>query len=120
MPASLSSSASRESSAPRSVLIAYAAPAVATSFVFTAVSLYLLKFSTDVLLLAPATIGLIFAVGRFWDAFTDPIVGHLSDRTRSRLGRRRPWLLAAALPVAGAYLAIWSPPPGVAESQLAL
>ncbi|MBW2312807.1 MAG: MFS transporter [Deltaproteobacteria bacterium] len=118
MPAS--SSASRERSAPRSVLIAYAAPAVATSFVFTAVSLYLLKFSTDVLLLAPATIGLIFAVGRFWDAFTDPIVGHLSDRTRSRLGRRRPWLLAAALPVAGAYLAIWSPPAGVEEGQLAL
>jgi GPH family glycoside/pentoside/hexuronide:cation symporter len=105
---------------PRSVLAAYAAPAVATSFVFTAVSLYLLKFSTDVLLIAPATVGVIFAVGRFWDALTDPVVGHLSDRTRSRLGRRRPWLLGAALPVAAAYFAIWAPPPAVPASQLAL
>lgn len=104
------SSDARPSRAPLSVLLAYAAPAVAISFVFTAVSLYLLKFSTDVLLIAPATVGLIFAVGRFWDALTDPVVGHLSDRTRTPLGRRRPWLLASALPVAVAYVAIWSPP----------
>jgi len=109
-----------EPAVPRSVLVAYAAPAVATSFVFTAVSLYLLKFSTDVLLIAPATVGLLFAVGRFWDAFTDPVVGHLSDRTRSRLGRRRPWLLGSALPVAVAYLAIWSPPAAAAEGWLSL
>jgi GPH family glycoside/pentoside/hexuronide:cation symporter len=63
---------------------------------------------------------LFFAIGRFWDAFTDPIVGHLSDRTRTRLGRRRPWLLAAALPVSAAYLAIWSPPAALEASQLAL
>ena len=43
----------------RAVLIAYAAPALASSFLFTAVSLYLLKFSTDVLLIAPATVGLM-------------------------------------------------------------
>lgn len=106
--------------APRSTLVAYAAPAISTSFVFTAVSLYLLKFSTDVLLLAPATVGLIFAIGRFWDAFTDPIVGHLSDRTKTRLGRRRPWLLASALPVALAYFAIWSPPAFLSDAQLSL
>lgn len=103
---------------PRAVLVAYAAPSVALSFVFTAVSLYLLKFSTDVLLIAPACVGLIFAVGRFWDAFTDPVVGHLSDRTRSSLGRRRPWLLASALPVAITYTAIWSPPEGLPGEQL--
>lgn len=105
---------------PSAVLFAYAAPAVASSFVFTAVSLYLLKYSTDVLLIAPATVGLIFAIGRFWDAVTDPVVGHLSDRTRSRLGRRRPWLLASTLPVAGAYFAVWSPPVGLAETELTL
>jgi sugar (glycoside-pentoside-hexuronide) transporter len=104
--------------APRAVLVAYGAPAVALSFVFTAVSLYLLKFSTDVLLMAPATVGMIFAIGRFWDALTDPIVGRLSDRTRTRLGRRRPWLLASALPVALAYAAIWSPPEGLASDWL--
>ena len=107
-------------SARPAVLLAYAAPAVASSFLFTAVSLYLLKFSTDVLLVAPASVGLIFAVGRFWDAFTDPVVGQLSDRTRTRLGRRRPWLLGSALPVAATYLAVWSPPAGLPEAQLVL
>lgn len=44
-----------------------------------------------------ATIGLIFFLGRFWDVATDPIVGSLSDRTRSRFGRRRPWIAAGGL-----------------------
>jgi GPH family glycoside/pentoside/hexuronide:cation symporter len=99
--------------------VAYAAPALASSFLFTAVSLYLLKYSTDVLLLAPATVGLIFAVGRVWDALTDPVVGQWSDRTRSKHGRRRPWLVASALPVAVAYVAVWSPPSGLEGSALA-
>lgn len=106
--------------APRAVLIAYAAPALSSSFLFTAVSLYLLKFSTDVLLMAPATMGLLFGISRFWDAVTDPLVGHLSDRTNTRWGRRRPWLLASAIPVALAYFAVWAPPEGLVGTSLTL
>lgn len=106
--------------APRSVLVAYAAPALSSSFLFTAVSLYLLKYSTDVLLMAPATMGLLFGISRFWDAVTDPLVGHLSDRTDTRWGRRRPWLLASAIPVAVAYYAVWAPPPELEGSALTL
>jgi GPH family glycoside/pentoside/hexuronide:cation symporter len=95
---------------PRGVMLAYAAPGLATSFLFTALSLYLLKFSTDVLLMAPATVGVIFGLARFWDAVADPMVGYLSDRTRTRWGRRRPWLVAAVVPVAFSYYAVWSPP----------
>ncbi|MET3711590.1 hypothetical protein ABIC65_002299 [Sphingomonas trueperi] len=47
--------------------------------------------------LSLATIGLIFFLGRFWDVAADPIVGVLSDRTRSRFGRRRPWIAAGGL-----------------------
>jgi len=47
--------------------------------------------------LSLATIGLIFFIGRFWDVAADPIVGALSDRTRSRFGRRRPWIAAGGL-----------------------
>jgi len=41
---------------------------------------------------------------------SDPLVGHLSDRTRSRLGRRRPWMLASLLPIFATLLMLWSPP----------
>ena len=41
-------------------------------------------------------LGVILIIPRLWDALSDPIVGHLSDNTRSRFGRRRPWLLAGA------------------------
>jgi GPH family glycoside/pentoside/hexuronide:cation symporter len=109
-----------EQRAPRHVLVAYAAPALSSSFLFTAVSPYLLKYSTDVLLMAPATMGLLFGFSRFWDALTDPLVGHLSDRTHSRWGRRRPWLVASALPVALAYYAIWAPPESLVGDGLTL
>lgn len=47
--------------------------------------------------LSLGVIGLIFLLGRLWDAVTDPVVGALSDRTRSRHGRRKPWIAAGAL-----------------------
>ncbi|MAT83729.1 MAG: hypothetical protein CMQ43_01710 [Gammaproteobacteria bacterium] len=71
---------------------------------------YLMKFATDVLLIAPATMGLLLAAARLWDGVTDPLVGYLSDRTRSRLGRRRIWLYGSALPIAVGVVMIWSPP----------
>jgi GPH family glycoside/pentoside/hexuronide:cation symporter len=103
---------------PRSVLVAYAMPSLTASLLFGAVSMYLLKFSTDVLLIPPATVGLIFGLSRLWDAVTDPVVGHLSDRTHTRLGRRRPWILASALPVGLAYVALWSPPESLSSVGL--
>ena len=44
------------------------------------------------------------------DAFIDPAIGTLSDRTRSRWGRRHPWLYASALPIALGWIALWNPP----------
>jgi GPH family glycoside/pentoside/hexuronide:cation symporter len=112
--------AGHERREPHSVLFAYAAPGFASSFLFTAVSLYLLKYSTDVLLMAPATVGLLFAVARFWDAVTDPLMGFISDRTRTRWGRRRPWLLVSVFPVALTYYAIWAPPVSLEGTDLTL
>ncbi len=76
---------------------------------FLLIGLYLMKFSTDVLLIAPATMGTIFGLSRIWDAISDPVAGYMSDRTRSRMGRRRPWIAASMLPVAAFYLMAWSP-----------
>ncbi len=82
------------------------------------VQVYFLNYATDVLLVAPAVVGGLFAIGRLWDAVTDPIVGFLSDRTRTRLGRRRPWMLAA-LPLLMAFFAmLWMPPATLAGGRL--
>ena len=45
-----------------------------------------MKFSTDVLLIAPAVMGAIFSISRIWDAISDPIAGYLSDRTTFKFG----------------------------------
>ena len=63
---------------------------------FTVVSFHLLIFFTDTVGLSPALTGLAFTISRLWDALTDPLMGMISDRTRTRWGRRRPYLLAGA------------------------
>ena len=95
---------------PRGVILAYAVPRIAFGIMGTLFVVYFMKFATDVLLIAPAVIGTILAIGRLWDGITDPIIGYLSDRTRSRIGRRRLWLFCAAVPMALSLIGIWSPP----------
>ena len=95
---------------PLSQIVAYALPMAGFSAATMTLSLYLLKYSADVLLIPPAAMGLIFMVGRVWDAVTDPLAGQLSDRTSTRWGRRRPWMMAAALPIFITLVMIWAPP----------
>jgi GPH family glycoside/pentoside/hexuronide:cation symporter len=104
----------------RARLISFSAPGIGVGFIWGLVSLYFLKFSTDVLLIAPATIGVMLGLSRIWDGVTDPLVGIWSDRTPTRWGRRRPWLLGSALPVAVFFVALWSPPAGLSGTGLVL
>lgn len=101
-------------------LVTYSLPSAAMGFMGLLVAIYLLKFATDVLLIPPATMGLLFGLSRLWDAVSDPICGYASDRTTSRHGRRRPWILAGVLPMAGAFVMLWSPPPACQGTALAL
>ncbi|QUD90125.1 MFS transporter [Phenylobacterium montanum] len=64
-------------------------------------------------------VGLVFMVGRLWDAAADPLVGVLSDRTRTRFGRRRPWIAAGAVLFALASIALFSPPARPSPTYLA-
>lgn len=93
-----------------SVIWSFTLSRVAFSIMGVMFSVYLMKYATDVLLIAPATMGILIAAARLWDGVTDPLVGYLSDRTRSRIGRRRIWLYASALPMAIGVVMIWSPP----------
>lgn len=88
----------------------YTLPRVAMGIMATLFGVYLMKFSTDVLLIAPAAMGTLIAASRIWDGFSDPMVGYLSDRTRSPLGRRRSWLFYSAVPMGVGLIMIWSPP----------
>ncbi len=90
-------------------LLNYGLPAFGLSIMFLAQTVYLPKFYTDSLMLKAHIFGFAFLVGKIWDAVTDPFVGYISDGTRSRWGRRRPYFLISALPLAIIFFFIWSP-----------
>lgn len=71
---------------------------------------FLLLFYNQVVGLEAATVGLVIMAALILDAFIDPAIGALSDRTRSRWGRRHPWLYFSALPIALGWIALWNPP----------
>jgi GPH family glycoside/pentoside/hexuronide:cation symporter len=84
----------------------------------TVVPFWYLYFLTDVAKLDPALAGLSILLGKIWDAVNDPLVGALSDRTRTRWGRRRPFLLFGSLPFGATFALLWIVPP--IESQVLL
>ncbi|MBQ62475.1 MAG: hypothetical protein CMQ19_10425 [Gammaproteobacteria bacterium] len=102
----------------RGTIGAYGAPAIGVGYMYLLINLYIMKFSTDVLLIAPAVMGIIFGVSRVWDAISDPLVGYLSDRTMHGMGRRRIWLLAGILPIGLTFVMVFSPPEGLSGSWL--
>lgn len=64
----------------------------------------------------PASVGGVLALGRLWDAFTDPFVGHWTDRARSRWGRRKPFLFVGSILTGFFFAAMWFLPRGWSES----
>lgn len=69
----------------------------------------------DTLGLDPILIGWVIGLSRIWDALTDPLMGSLTDNTRSRWGRRRPWIGLGALLCAVSFAAIWWFPQGQSQ-----
>jgi GPH family glycoside/pentoside/hexuronide:cation symporter len=67
-------------------------------------------FMVTVVGMPPGLVAIIFIVGRSWDFINDPIIGHLSDRTRTRWGRRRPFLLFGAIPFGLSFALLWLGP----------
>jgi glycoside/pentoside/hexuronide:cation symporter, GPH family len=89
----------------------YGSGELGISLTNTIFSVYLALYLTDVVGLEPGVAAAAFFVGSTWDYVNDPIVGYLSDRTRTRWGRRRPFLLFGALPFALAFSLLWWRPP---------
>ena len=79
---------------------------------------FLVFYYNQVLGIPAATVGFAILAASIFDAVTDPIVGALSDRTRSSLGRRHPYMLASAIPLGLVFYAVWVPPSGLGADAL--
>ena len=78
--------------------IAYGLGDTASNIVFQSVMLFLSFFYTDIFGISPAIVGTLFLVVRIFDAVTDPLMGAMTDRTQTKYGKFRPYLLWLALP----------------------
>jgi GPH family glycoside/pentoside/hexuronide:cation symporter len=85
--------------------------------VIAATGFFLLFFYTDVALVPPALASTALLAGKLWDTVNDPLMGWISDRTRSRFGRRRVFLLFGAVPFALATACLWVMPSGLNPLQ---
>ncbi len=103
---------------PRRTKIIYGAGDTGFSICGTIIGVLFAIYLTDVVGLQPGLAAAAVFVGRTWDYVNDPLMGYLSDRTRSRWGRRRPFLLFGFLPFALAFALLWWKPP--IPSQLGL
>jgi GPH family glycoside/pentoside/hexuronide:cation symporter len=84
------------------------------ALITSAMQFFLLFYYTDVAGINPALAGVALMVGKLtWDAINDPLFGYLSDRTRSRFGRRRIWMLIGAVPLGLAAWIMFSLPHGL-------
>jgi GPH family glycoside/pentoside/hexuronide:cation symporter len=96
---------------PRATKIIYGAGDTGFSLTSTIIGAFFAIFLTDVVGISPGIAAAAIFAGRSWDTINDPLIGHISDRTRTRWGRRRPFLLFGALPYALAFMLLWWRPP---------
>ena len=81
---------------------------IAICLYWSGVGLYLLYFYTDVVGISPSLAGLIYGIGMFWDAITDPFMGYVAERTRTKWGVYRPYLLFGNVPLALSFVLLFS------------
>jgi Na+/melibiose symporter-like transporter len=99
-------------------LLAYAAPTVALQSMMVPLLMYLPPTYSQVAGLSLATVGLMFAIGRAFEALTDPLIGALSDRTTLAFGRRRTWMAVGAPIAMVATYFLLTPAPGTSALYL--
>lgn len=90
--------------------ISYGLGDMGNNIAYGAVGFYFVFFLTDVSGISPLWAGYIFMVTRIWNAFSDLIMGSVSDRTKTRFGRKRPFLLLGAVPLGIGFALLWLVP----------
>src|SRR5476649_1715102 len=100
--------------------LGYSAADAAANFVFMSMILFQTNFYTDVFKLSASTAAAILLWPRLWDAVADPIVGILADRTNTRWGKFRPWILFTTIPWFVIMIAAYTVPEGKSVAWLAV
>jgi GPH family glycoside/pentoside/hexuronide:cation symporter len=90
--------------------LAYALPALPLALIGIPIYVYLPKFYTDTMGMGLSTVGMLLLGVRLFDALTDPVIGYLSDTTKSRLGRRRPYIAGGSVGLAISIIFLFNPP----------
>ncbi len=90
--------------------LAYSFGAVATALSYQAFSAYIIFFYVDVVKLPPYLAAGAMLIYALWNAINDPVAGYISDHTRSRWGRRIPYIALGAIPFGIVYFLLWNPP----------
>ncbi|MFK7896265.1 MAG: MFS transporter [Myxococcota bacterium] len=103
---------------PKRVLFGYGFIAAPVIYSYVLVLLMYMKYAAVSLGASTAAVGTVFLVAKLWDAVSDPMIGNASDRTQHRLGRRRPWIIAAAPLLALFSLMAWVPPESLEGTAL--
>lgn len=85
------------------------------SISFFVVGFFFMYYLTDLIGLDPRLAGIAFGLGMFWDAVTDPLMGFISDRTISRFGRKRVYILFGAAPLGLSFFLLWTIPSAASE-----
>ncbi len=101
------------------VKLAYGAGDLGAGLTSQFLAFFLLIFLIDVAGMRPVVAGSVLALGKIWDAVNDPLVGMLSDRTKTRWGRRYPWMFLTAIPFGISYFFVWIAPFGPGTSDAA-
>jgi GPH family glycoside/pentoside/hexuronide:cation symporter len=105
---------------PLRVQLSYGAPSFAGAGMAIPIVIHLTIFYSDTVLVPLGFIALIKALARAFDALTDPLMGWITDRTRTRWGRRRPWLVIGSPLAAIAFVALFAPPPSLDPQSAAV
>ncbi len=95
---------------PLSQKIGYGIGDIGSNIFIVSTGMFLLFYLTNILGIEPALAGLALLVPKLWDVISDPIMGAISDVTRSRWGRRRPYLLAASIPFGVVFYFLFAAP----------